>query len=101
MCRSRLNQRFFRTLLALSNRDSDSRDTTMASPPHFAYTYNDVHNIIKSAAPKIAEFKPDMFIAIGEHQNVINFILGSANPVSKVEGQWPCLCIFYVGLEYL
>lgn len=37
----------------------------MAEPEHFRTTYNDVHNLIKNAAPKIAEFKPDLFIAIG------------------------------------
>lgn len=37
----------------------------MSEPEHFRTTYNDVHNLIKNAAPKIAEFKPDLFIAIG------------------------------------
>ncbi|KAH9995373.1 phosphoribosyltransferase-like protein [Russula compacta] len=38
----------------------------MASePPHVLVTYNEVHNIIKRAAEKISEFKPDLIIAIG------------------------------------
>ncbi|KAN0137181.1 Phosphoribosyltransferase-like protein [Lactarius tabidus] len=32
---------------------------------HFLVTYNDVHNIIKKAAERISEFKPDLVIAIG------------------------------------
>jgi hypoxanthine phosphoribosyltransferase len=35
-------------------------------PPHFRATYNDIHNLIRARAPQIqAEFRPDMFIAIG------------------------------------
>jgi hypothetical protein len=34
-------------------------------PTHYRYTYNDIHNIIKNSAPKVAEFKPDIIIAIG------------------------------------
>jgi hypothetical protein len=35
-------------------------------PKHYRATYNDVHNLIRASAGKIqAEFKPDMFIAIG------------------------------------
>ena len=34
-------------------------------PEHFRVTYNDVHNLIRASAAKIAEFKPDLFIAIG------------------------------------
>jgi hypothetical protein len=38
----------------------------MEEPVHVRSTYNDIHNIIRGAADKIAsEFKPDMFIAIG------------------------------------
>ena len=34
---------------------------------HLHYTYNDIHKLIAKSAVKIAEeFKPDMFIAIGE-----------------------------------
>jgi hypothetical protein len=37
-----------------------------AEPEHFRATYNDIHNLIRARAPTIqAEFKPDMFIAIG------------------------------------
>ncbi|KAI0766935.1 PRTase-like protein [Trametes elegans] len=34
-------------------------------PEHLRVTYNDVHNLIRASAQKIAEFKPDMLIAIG------------------------------------
>ncbi|TFK51729.1 PRTase-like protein [Heliocybe sulcata] len=37
----------------------------MAEPEHLALTYNDIHKLIKVSAEKIAEFKPDLFIAIG------------------------------------
>lgn len=38
----------------------------MASEPqHLRVTYNEVHNLIKRAAEKIAEFKPDLMVAIG------------------------------------
>jgi hypothetical protein len=35
-------------------------------PPHIRATYNDIHNIIRDASVKIAEWKPDMMVAIGE-----------------------------------
>ncbi|KAI0924573.1 hypothetical protein AcW2_005426 [Taiwanofungus camphoratus] len=34
-------------------------------PEHVRSTYNDIHNLIRASAKKIAEFKPDMLIAIG------------------------------------
>ncbi|EIW58633.1 PRTase-like protein [Trametes versicolor FP-101664 SS1] len=34
-------------------------------PEHLRVTYNDVHNLIRRSAEKIAEFKPDLLIAIG------------------------------------
>ncbi|KAI0343221.1 PRTase-like protein [Trametopsis cervina] len=37
----------------------------MSEPQHFRVTYNEVHNLIRQSAQKIAEFKPDLFIAIG------------------------------------
>ncbi|KAI0792123.1 phosphoribosyltransferase-like protein [Abortiporus biennis] len=38
----------------------------MAAPEHIHLTYNDIHKLIEASASKIAaEFKPDMFIAIG------------------------------------
>ncbi|KAI0704292.1 PRTase-like protein [Cytidiella melzeri] len=37
----------------------------MSEPQHFRITYNEVHNLIRESAKKIAEFKPDLFIAIG------------------------------------
>ncbi|KAH7914823.1 PRTase-like protein [Hygrophoropsis aurantiaca] len=37
----------------------------MGEPAHIRATYNDVHNIIKASSAKIAEFKPNMLIAIG------------------------------------
>jgi hypothetical protein len=36
---------------------------------HLHVTYNDIHNLIRSATPQIArEFNPDLLIAIGKHQ---------------------------------
>jgi hypothetical protein len=37
----------------------------MAEPEHLRATYNEIHNLIKASALKIAEFKPNMLIAIG------------------------------------
>lgn len=37
----------------------------MSEPQHFRATYNDVHKLLRASAEKIAEFKPDMLIAIG------------------------------------
>ncbi|KII87206.1 hypothetical protein PLICRDRAFT_42856 [Plicaturopsis crispa FD-325 SS-3] len=36
-------------------------------PEHLHATYNDIHKLIQRSAEKIAEFKPDMLIAIGSH----------------------------------
>ncbi|KLO11607.1 PRTase-like protein [Schizopora paradoxa] len=37
----------------------------MAGPKHIRVTYNDVHNIIKETSKRIAEWKPNLLIAIG------------------------------------
>ena len=38
----------------------------MADIKHIYVTYNDIHNLIRNAGPKIAaEFNPDLMIAIG------------------------------------
>jgi hypothetical protein len=37
-------------------------------PPHLRATYNEVHKLIGESAKRIAEFKPDMFIAIGHSE---------------------------------
>jgi len=37
----------------------------MAEPQHLRATYNEIHDLIKASAEKIAEFKPNMLIAIG------------------------------------
>jgi hypothetical protein len=39
-------------------------------PKHVQITYNEVHNIIKRAAKEIAEFKPDLLIAIGRNSDI-------------------------------
>jgi len=39
--------------------------TIMAEPEHVRATYNDIHDLIKVSAEKIAEFKPNILIAIG------------------------------------
>jgi hypothetical protein len=38
-------------------------------PKHFRVTYNQVHNLIKRTAKQIAEFKPDVLLAIGKNSN--------------------------------
>lgn len=38
----------------------------MAEIQHLRATYNDIHKLIQQSAVKIAEFKPDLFIAIGD-----------------------------------
>ncbi|KAH0836645.1 hypothetical protein J3R83DRAFT_8364 [Lanmaoa asiatica] len=38
----------------------------MDEPEHLRATYNDIHNIIKASAEKIAVFKPNLIIAIGD-----------------------------------
>ncbi|GJE90980.1 phosphoribosyltransferase [Phanerochaete sordida] len=37
----------------------------MSEPEHLRMTYNDIHKLIRASAEKIADFKPDMLIAIG------------------------------------
>lgn len=37
----------------------------MSQPEHLRVTYNEVHNIIKTSASKIAEWEPNLLIAIG------------------------------------
>jgi hypoxanthine phosphoribosyltransferase len=37
----------------------------MGEPEHLRATYNDIHNLIKVSADKIAVFKPNLFVAIG------------------------------------
>ena len=37
----------------------------MSEPEHIRVTYNQVHKIIGTTAEKIAEFKPNLLIAIG------------------------------------
>jgi hypoxanthine phosphoribosyltransferase len=39
-------------------------------PKHIRLTYNQVHNIIKRTAKEIAEFKPDVLLAIGKNSNI-------------------------------
>ena len=39
---------------------------TMSEPEHIRATYNDIHKLIRASAERIAEFKPDLLIAIGE-----------------------------------
>ncbi|TFK71612.1 PRTase-like protein [Pluteus cervinus] len=36
-----------------------------AQVQHLRVTYNDIHNLIRKATPKIAEFDPDLMVAIG------------------------------------
>lgn len=40
---------------------------------HWHVTYNDIHNLIRQATPKVAtEFNPDLLIAIGEYPSNLN-----------------------------
>ncbi|KAF9778433.1 hypothetical protein BJ322DRAFT_1093059 [Thelephora terrestris] len=34
-------------------------------PPHLKATYNEIHKLIRESAKRIAEFQPNMFVAIG------------------------------------
>ena len=40
-------------------------EANLQEPEHLRITYNEVHNLIRASAAKIAEWKPDMLIAIG------------------------------------
>lgn len=45
----------------------------MADVKHWRVTYNDIHNLIRDATPKIAtEFNPDLMIAIGKPSIILN-----------------------------
>ncbi|OSD03108.1 PRTase-like protein [Trametes coccinea BRFM310] len=55
--------------------------TTQQEPEHLRVTYNDVHNLIRQSAKKIAEFKPDMLIAIGS--------FSSSHPLAEGDGFFP------------
>lgn len=38
----------------------------MGEVQHFRVTYNNIHNLIRAATPKVAaEFNPDLLVAIG------------------------------------
>lgn len=43
----------------------------MSEPEHLRVTYNDVHKLIQTSAERIAEFKPDILIAIGEYPRYV------------------------------
>ena len=43
----------------------------MSEPVHIRATYNDIHKLIRARAQQIAEFKPDMLIAIGAFPRVV------------------------------
>jgi hypothetical protein len=45
--------------------DQDPYFPMASEPQHFRVTYNEVHNLIKRSAKEIAEFKPDLILAIG------------------------------------
>ena len=58
-------------------------------PEHLRVTYNDVHNLIRASAQKIAEFKPDMLIAIGARSL---FTSALALTAAQAEGQYAHRC---------
>lgn len=52
---------------------------------HLRVTYNDIHNLIRKATPKIAnEFNPDLLVAIGA-PNLITF---RASPDQQLFFRW-------------
>ena len=63
---------------------------TTEEPVHIRVTYNDVHNLIRAAAAKTAEFKPDMLIAIGASPFKVAICSSSINQgrPSQVEGEY-------------
>jgi hypoxanthine phosphoribosyltransferase len=48
-----------------------------SEPPHHSLTYNEVHNVIKRSAEEIAEFKPDLILAIGRDSIPISVVSNS------------------------
>ena len=67
LCVYRFSSHFFLSLSFLSLPAFVSLiSLAMSEPEHLRMTYNDIHKLIRASAEKIAEFKPDMLIAIGE-----------------------------------
>jgi len=57
-----------------------------AEPRHFRITYNQVHNLIKRSANEIAEFKPDVILAIGK--TLISNYIRALSYIDVVDGRW-------------
>lgn len=63
---------------------------------HWHVTYNDIHNLIRQATPKIAaEFNPDLLIAIGEYPSNLNHPLIKPFFLQVEVQSLPDLIIFY------
>lgn len=55
---------------------------------HWHVTYNDMHNLIRSVTPEIAQkFNPDLLIAIGMYSLMVNPLSLICITVIQVEGQ--------------
>jgi len=67
-----------------------------SEPPHHSLTYNEVHNVIKRSAEEIAEFKPDLILAIGGGGFIPARILRTFLKHPKTRGSVP---IFAIGLS--
>jgi hypothetical protein len=68
--------------------DQDPYLPMASEPQHFRITYNEVHNLIKRSAKEIAEFKPDLILAIGTVPHSQN--RGVSHGVRwQVEGKYP------------
>ena len=70
----------------------------MSGPEHFRTTYNEVHKLIRASAAKIAEYKPDIFIAIGALELLPSRVHLDVEQNPQVEGKYHRLCS--VRVEY-
>ena len=73
----------------------------MSEPEHHRVTYNEVHNLIRVSADKIAAFKPDMLIAIGAPplSPHLSCPRPRAHATAQVEGKYTALAMFGCGLD--
>lgn len=54
----------------------------MGELKHLRATYNDIHDIIKNSAEKIAIFKPNLLVAIGSYLSSVSVITRLTDCVS-------------------
>lgn len=55
--------------------------------PHLRATYNEIHKLIRESAQRIADFKPNMFIAIGHSEFLSPLTRRAKSQTSQAEGQ--------------